>query len=215
MEGVVGDFAPFPNTSKSFGGNSVKFVIQLALCLMSVSAFGATITFGPSEVDLGQGGGGGTYGNPTNEWSAFGIAIEDAYLYNDGRDTFDAIGLSQNEANGARVIFDSALDSLSFDYWVIGGYTGRYSIWDSNGSFIDAISVAAPNNDVLGTHTFTAPDVKRLEWVGAVGYIQVSTLRFDEGGGAVPEPGSALLMLGGGAVLLAVRRRKAGRSKLN
>lgn len=188
----------------------MRILLAVALCLLSVPAFGTTITFGPSEVDLGQGGGGGVYGNPTNEWSAFGIAIEDAYLYNDNRDTFDSIGLSQNAANGARVIFNSPLSALSFDYWVIVGFTGRYSIWDSGGQFIDSISVDASNGDVLGTHTFNASDIKRLEWAGGPGFIQVSTLRFD--GTEIPEPSSALLMLGGGALLVAVGRRRTRRN---
>lgn len=186
-----------------------KLLLWGGLFLLPAMGMAATIRFGPDEVDLGQGGGTGVYGTPTNEWSAFGIQIEDAYLYNDSRDTFDRMGLSQNNANGARVIFDSALSELKFDYWVIAGHTGRYSVFDSLGVFIDAISVDASGGDINATHTFVAADIKRLEWTGGTGHIQVTTL-FTGPDTGIPEPGSWAMLLSGGAVLVGLARRRRG-----
>lgn len=181
-----------------------------SLLLSAALASAGTITFGPAEVDLGQGAATGIYGNPTNEWTSFGIGISSAYLYNDNRDTFDNIGLSA-VGDGGRITFLSTLSSLTFDYVVLSGNSARYAIYDTNGTFLDAISVSAANDDVNGTHTFTVAGIASLLFAGTEGFVNVTTLYGDgigrDPGSDVPEP-ATMGILGAGLVGLAIARKR-------
>lgn len=171
-------------------------LLALALLCGSLS-FGGTITF--TEVPI-----------PccvpvTNEFAAFGITMQDLYYYEDARDTFDGKGVALNSnTNPGKIFFTAPTDSLSIDYWVINGYRGTYSVYNTSDVLLSTLAIDASLGDQLGTHVFAGPNIARLELGGSLGYTQVSTLRFDDSG-QVPEPSTWALMLSGIGVL-AVRR---------
>ena len=184
-----------------------KATLPLPLLVLALStlASAATITFNQTEVNLGQGAGTGVYGNPTIEWASFGINISGAYLYNDARDTFDRIGLSQNAGSGGVITFLTPQSILKFDYLVLSGISARYAIFDSFDVFIDAISPSAGATNVNATHTFTNPDIAKLVFTGAVGFVNVSTLFLDGASNNIPEP-ATLGLMGLSLVVLTARK---------
>lgn len=175
----------------------MKIIAALgAFLFTSVLSSAATITF--AEVNLSNGT------QISNEYSAFGITVQNDYFYIDVRDTFDQQGISINQTP-AIVTFIGLANSLSIDYFVISGHTGTYSVFGSGHNLLDTFVVAAPGGDVLGAHSFSGNNISTLEFSSDSGYIQVSTLRFN-GGSAVPEPSTWLLLSGGLVGLGALRR---------
>ena len=136
-----------------------------------------------------------------NEWSSYGITVNQAYWYDDGRDTFDAQGLSIN-IDPASIDLASP-SSATIDYWVIDGFSATYSAYDTANSLLDSFAINASSGDVLGTYAFSGP-VARIVWSGPSGFAQISTLSTST---TVPEPGTVALM-GAGLLGLALRRRR-------
>jgi hypothetical protein len=145
----------------------------------------------------------------TTEWSSFGITAEDMYFYEDSRDTFDTKGLSINSDSGGSIIFASLLNALSIDYWVIGGHSATYDVYDASNNLLQTFSVDALAGDVLGSFSFASTDIAKLVMTGTRGFTQVSTLVFDAAAGAnTPEPSTlAMGMIGIGLVALARLRK--------
>jgi len=178
-------------------GEKMKIIVALSAFLFaSALSSAATITFG--EVNLSNGT------QITNQYSGFGITVQNDYFYVDSRDTFDQKGISINQTP-AIVTFTGLANSLSIDYFVITGHTGTYSVFGSGHSLLDTFVVTASGADSLGAHSFSGNNIATLEFSSDAGYIQVSTLRFN-GGSSVPEPSTWLLLSGGLIGLGAFRR---------
>ncbi len=176
--------------------------------LATTSSFAATITFGTSEVDLGQSVP-GTYGNITNEWSSFGIMVENAILYNDPRDSFDNIGLSGLERGGV-ITFAQTVNQLQIDYLITENSGGTFQIFDLNDVSVGALSVATGNSAFSGSFAFAASGVKKLIFTPASGMgANLSTLRFVSAN-EVPEP-STWMIFSAGLAAIAARRRMSQR----
>lgn len=141
----------------------------------------------------------------SNAYSAYGVTVNGAYWYADGRDTFDGQGISVYNAPTATITLDNVSASLSFEYFVISGNRGTYEAFDAGMNSLGVFTVdATGGGDVLGTHNFSG-GVKYLAFSGNQGYTQVSGITF-----AVPEPETyAMLMAGLGIVASVARRRSA------
>lgn len=138
-----------------------------------------------------------------NEWNAFGLTVDNAYWYIDSRDAFDTMGLSIDQSP-AVISLATASNGLTFDYWVISGYTGTYEAFDSTHTLLGSFFVDASSGNALGTHSFNG-SVASLEWAGSPGFVQVSTLTISP----VPESETyAMLLAGLGLLGFAARRRQ-------
>jgi hypothetical protein len=86
--------------------------LAAGLALSSVSAFGLTVTF--TEIPLPN----GTLF--TNQYAAYNLNGINDYIYNDARDTFDGVGISDT-GNPGIVQFLTLVNSLSIDYVLVNG----------------------------------------------------------------------------------------------
>ncbi|MDJ0940167.1 MAG: PEP-CTERM sorting domain-containing protein [Woeseiaceae bacterium] len=174
--------------------------LLLATVMLGMAAGANAVTINFDSAECGT----CSSGTPVvgDEWAAFGITVNQAYWYFDGRDTFDQEGLSVN-IDPASIVFDNVSTNATIDYWVINGFTGLYQAYDAMNNLIDSILIDASNGDVLGTYTFVG-QVASIVWSGTPGFAQISTLTISD----VPEPGVlALFLIGGLAGLLGRRRR--------
>jgi hypothetical protein len=142
----------------------------------------------------------------TNQWSSYGLTVNNAYWYTDSRDTFDGMGLSIGYGgNTSSINFNQVSNGITIDYWTISGNSTTYEALDASNNVLGTFNVTASNGDALGTYTFSGP-VKELVWIGNSGYGQVSTLTINP----VPEPGEYALMAAGlGLVGFMVKRKKS------
>ena len=176
------------------------FLFTLVLSVASSIASAATVSFNSTECPSC------TNVVPVvgNEWSSYGLSVSQAYWYIDNRDTFDTMGLSVN-IDPATISFATASTNATIDWFVIGGFSGTYTAYDSDNNYLDQLFVDVSDADQLGTYTFVG-QVSSLVWSGTPGFAQISTLTFTA---AVPEPEIyAMLGVGLGLMGWVGRRRK-------
>jgi hypothetical protein len=176
-------------------------LLSLALLGVASAANAAVINFTDEEAVLPVSCCGTVAPN-----SFSGVTVNNVYWCPDPRDTFDGEGIAV-DTDPATIVFDSVTTFVTFQYWVIYGFTGTYSALDSLNNVVDTFVVGAPNVDALGTHTFNGA-IKTLQFSGTRAFIQVSGVEFESS--PVPEPASlTLLGLGLAAAVRTRARRKA------
>ena len=165
-----------------------------------------TLTFTNSDVDLG----GASQINISDQYSAFGISVTDAYRYIDGRDPFaDNFGLSNgNLGEGipgalARIDFASNTSFFSADWWTIGSNSIFVDAYSSDGTLQGSFS-----GNGSGTDTIFG-DISYITWHDTGGFVQLANISYD-----VPEPGVLALLGLGLAGLGFSRRRKHSRRSI-
>ena len=148
-------------------------------------------------------------------YTNYGITIDHMYLYKDGRDTFDGIGVANgnltelyNPATG-RINFIDTTTYVTFEWLALQSTT--YSAFNSSDSLLATMTV----NDATGTNTFLG-DISYLTVSGIGGFSTVSGLTYDYDGttdgrnddtAPVPEP-STFLLLGAGLAGIGYLRRR-------
>lgn len=181
-----------------------KHLLAAAALLATVSAASAATTVNFTNVESPGVSCCGLMAS--NAYAAYGLTVNDAYWYADGRDTFDTMGISIANAPTATISISGGSNGISFEYWVIGGNRGVYEAWDSSNNSLGSLAVDASGGDVLGTHAF-AGMVDRLTFSGSAGFVQVSAITHS---GVVPEPSTyALMALGLAGIGFVARRRQA------
>jgi hypothetical protein len=188
---------------------NLKNFLGTAALLMSSQAVLA-VPFEPTFSDYAFPGSQYTVDTAANTFFSanYGITIDNAYLYRDGRDTFDGIGVSVGEVpdvgtpQTGTITFLDSTNFVSVDYWSIIDTT-TYSAYDSLSNLVDSFTIGA---NQLGTHLFNAPGrISYLTWSSNGGFGQVTGLRYDYDGvtdgrnddlppTSVPEPSPFLLL---------------------
>lgn len=202
--------------------NLKKLFASAAVLVASQSAL--AVPFEPTFSDYAFPGTQYTVDAPANAFFSanYGITIDNAYLYKDGRDTFDGIGVSVGEVpeigtpQTGTITFLDTTDFVSVDYWSI--MTTTYSAYDAMNVLIDTFTVGA---NQLGTYLFSTPDrISYLTWASNGGFGQITGLRYDYDGTTdgenddlpptrVPEPSPFALLVLLLAGLGFMRSRKA------
>jgi hypothetical protein len=180
-----------------------KYLIAASMLAVAGSATATTVNFtdeeSPGVTCCGL--------MASNAYAAYGLTVNDAYWYRDGRDTFDQEGIAIRNAPTATIIFNSGTNGVSFQYFVIAGNRGVYEAFDAASNSLGSLVVSASNGNLLGTHAFGGL-VDRLTFSGNAGFVQVSGVTFE--GQKVPEPSILeLLALGLAGSGFAARSRKA------
>jgi hypothetical protein len=168
---------------------NLKNFLGTAALLMSSQAVLA-VPFEPTFSDYAFPGSQYTVDTAANTFFSanYGITIDNAYLYRDGRDTFDGIGVSVGEVP---------------DVGTPQTGTITFCAYDSLSNLVDSFTIGA---NQLGTHLFNAPGrISYLTWSSNGGFGQVTGLRYDYDGvtdgrnddlppTSVPEPSPFLLL---------------------
>lgn len=183
---------------------TLAFLFTMVLAGLSSVAGAETILFNSTECPSCV----NTQNVVGNEWSAFGLTVNNAYWYTDVRDTFDGQGLSIEKTGGplglASIDITGGSNGVTFDYWVIQGHAAIYTAF--NGLIpVGVLAVSALfTPDKLGTYSFDG-NITSLVWADGDGFAQVSSLTITP----VPEPEIyAMLAAGLGLMGFVARRRK-------
>ena len=150
----------------------------------------------------------------------YGITVDNAYLYVDGRDTFDGIGIANGNVGeigsqqSGRVDFLDTTDFVTIDYLSILG--GLYEAFDAAGNLID--SFATFGGGATGTETLSGGIISYVLFSGSGGFETISGLTYNYDGttdgtnddiSPVPLPATGLLLLGALGAGFGLRRRRS------
>lgn len=178
-----------------------RTVLCVASVLLASAASADVITFGPAEVNLGQGGP-GSYRTPVsnNSWQAFGIQLTGLSLYTDPLDTVDGVGVVPVLSLG-QITFLQPANALSIDLLRGPGVAENTDIfiYGPSGELNRSISLPpAANFEIL--NLALGDNVGSIQF-GPEDVTAITTIRFTP----VPAPAAALLAPG---LLFAARRRR-------
>jgi len=157
--------------------------------------------------------------------STYGITIENAYLYKDGRDTFDGVGIASGPVALAgrtdvprqfgRINFLDTTDTVTIDYWALD--PSVYAAYSAAGDLIDSYSVPAETSTLTlsgGIISYVLFSTERSA------FATISSLTYNYDGttdgvnedlpptAAIPLPAGLPMLLAGLLGLGAVGRRK-------
>ncbi len=186
----------------------LRLLVPIILLLALSDA--RAVPFTPTFSDYSFPGSQYTVDAPANTFFStnYGITINNAYLYRDGRDTFDGIGISCGEVSEigstqtGRIDFLDTTNYVNLDYWVISGNTAVYSVLDAANNVLGSFNATG---EINASYLFTFDNIAALTWTSRGGYGQVSGLSYDYDGvtdgrnndvGRVPDIGSTFAMLG-------------------
>lgn len=201
-----------------------QFVTAGALLCLSLASAKA-VPFSPQFSDYSFPGTQYTVDAPANAffYTNYGITIDNAYLYKDGRDTFDGIGVSTGEVSEigttqtGRINFADTTDFVTMEYWTIMNTT--YSVLDASNNVLGTIAFGS---NLLGSYTFNSlTPIAALIWTSQGGFGQVTGLTYDfdgttdgrnddtgGGGNRVPDSATTLLMIAPALGFFALLRRR-------
>lgn len=183
---------------------NLKTRIVLGLLgLVGVPAFALadTVTFGTSEVNLGQGGAGAYRTSLAgNEWSSYGISLTGVSLYTSPFDFVDGVGIvGDTSPNPGVISFLSPASGLSLQVLQGPNIASTVRAYSPAGVLLDERNLAASGGTALTNVSF-AGTVGHIEFFPA-DYTAITTVSFT----SVPSPGGlGVASLG----LLGLRRRR-------
>ncbi len=171
-----------------------------AIAMASVPATAATVTFG--EVAIAN------QTAVTNQYQSYGFTGSNLYYYVDSRDTFDGKGVS-GTANPSDFNFLTPISNLSIDYVTLGTLGSASLSVFSGSTLLSSFAITGTSGNVNASRTISGSGITKLSFTSAnPGYFTISTLRFTQSSGAVPEPATwAMMLIGFGAAGYAMRRR--------
>ncbi len=152
--------------------------------------------------------------------STYGITIDHMYMYTDGRDTFDGLGVANGFVSEisswvtGTVNFIDTTNYVDVDWLWVNNVAPTFSVYNSSNVLLDTTTLISGSN---GSFSLTGDDISYLTMTGTGGFIAISTLSYDYDGttdgknddlnNPVPEP-STILLLGLGFIGLGAFRKK-------
>lgn len=185
--------------------------IVLVLCIVSAAQADVTFTFDDGGLKFAD------HDAEVSSYmtSKYGSNVKTNGVYVSSDDNFNKtlfISTYKNTSGDFDIMFDKAIDSASFDWFVFDATSGadfRYKAYDENGNLIDSLTEYCSTNSggASGLREYKTPVAHLWFSNSGVHDIGIDNLTVS-GGNVIPAPGAVLLSSIGVSIVGWLRRRK-------
>lgn len=188
-----------------------KLLFITVILAFSVTANASlfTMDFANSTLDLGA----SNTIDLTNQYSSFGLTFDRVYRYGDDRDPWGdqfygiANGWPESEwipSMSGTVYFSELTNYVAFDWWSISTDRDFYmDAFGADGTWLGGGSFGVDK----GQNSISAIGIDHIVFRNTGGTVGISTLTYERGAAAIPEP-ATMFLLGLGMAGLGIIRRK-------